>query len=52
MDNNEVRVMHINGEKANKTTKGGEIYDGYLQRKAYFVIPQIDKLRNDKIKLK
>ena len=53
MDNNEVRVMQIEGEKFKKTAKQpSDLFDGYLQRRSYFVIPQIDKLRKEKLELK
>ena len=51
IDNKEVRVMHIDGEKMNKG-KGEEVFDGYLQRQSYFVVPQIDKLKKEKIEWK
>ena len=50
MDNNEVRVMQIEGQKVHK--RSDDAFNGYLQRKSHFVIPQIDKLRKDKLELK
>ena len=44
MDNDEVRVMHIEGQRIVKGSKKG-IYDGYLQRKSHFVIPQMNSLK-------
>ena len=38
MDNNEVRIMQVQGAKMQKPGKG-EVFDGYLQRESYFVIP-------------
>ena len=50
MDNNEVRIMQIEGQKMQKGKNA--LFDGYLQRKSHFVIPTIDKLRKDKLELK
>ena len=51
MDNDEVRVMHIDGQKMYKGHKLN-IFDGNKQRKSHFVIPQIDSLRKQKIDFK
>ena len=52
MNNGEVRVIKWTGQ--NKTVKGGKTTaaDGYLQKNQYFVLPEIDSLRKDKIALK
>lgn len=56
VDNNEVKVMKINGAKMggkmSKKSQQKDAFDGYLQRKAFFVIPQIDRLKKEKIELK
>ena len=43
--------MHIDGEKISKNKKD-PIFDGYMQRQSYFVVPQIDKLKKEKIEWK
>lgn len=55
MDNDEVKVIHVKDTKMvakKKKTKEEEIFDGFLQRKSYFVIPKVDKLKKEKIELK
>ena len=32
--------------------RGPEQFDGFLQKDSYFVIPQMDKLKSEKIELK
>ena len=55
MDNDEVRIMHIEKSKLKKADKEGpnsDAFDEFLQRQSYFVIPKIDKLKKDKLQLK
>ena len=55
MDNDEVKVMRVRNTKMlakKKNTKEDDMFDGFLQRKSYFVIPQMDKLKKEKIELK
>ena len=55
MDNDEVRVMAVKDTQMVKNSKDNtdkDFFDGYLQRRSYFVIPQIDKLKKDKLELK
>jgi len=55
MDNDEVKIMRVKdksmvGKKRNQ--KNAELFDGFLQRRSFFVIPQMDKLKKDKLELK
>ena len=55
MENDEVKVVRVHNKtmvNAKKNQKNTELFDGYLQRKSYFVIPQLDKLKQEKIELK
>ena len=55
MDNDEVKVIRVRDTKMvakKKDTKDKEIFDGFLQRRSYFVIPKMDKLKSEKIELK
>lgn len=51
MNNGEVRIIKWTGQskKGDGKTLGA---DGYLQKNQYFVLPEIDALRKDKIALK
>lgn len=50
MDSNEVKILRIRPE--DPRAKGISPFDGYVQRSAYVVIPQIDKLKSEKQMLK
>jgi len=52
MNNGEVRVVKWTGQ--NKSSSDGKTpkADGYLQKNQYFVLPEIETLRKDKIALK
>ena len=55
MDNDEVKIMRVKDRtmaSKNKKSKDVDMFDGFLQRKSFFVIPQMDKLKKDKIELK
>ena len=55
MDNDEVKVIRVRDQKMlakKKGTPNEEIFDGFLQRRSYFVIPKVDKLKKEKIELK
>ena len=55
MDNDEVKIMKVRDKKMidkKRNTKQEEVFDGFLQRKSFFVIPQMDKLKKEKIELK
>ena len=55
MDNDEVKIMRVRDQRMvmkKKNTKQDDLFDGYLQRKSFFVIPQMDKLKKEKIELK
>ena len=48
MDNDEVKIMRVR-DKTMVTKKKGQkntqLFDGFLQRRSFFVIPQMDKLK-------
>ena len=50
MDANDVKVLRVRPE--DPKSKGITQFDGYVQRSAYVVIPQIDKLKSEKLMLK
>ena len=55
MDNDEVKIMRVKDRTMvpkNSKSKDEDMFDGFLQRKSFFVIPQMDKLKKDKIELK
>ena len=55
MDNDEVKIMRVKDTTMvprNKKSKDEDLFDGFLQRKSFFVIPQMDKLKKEKIELK
>lgn len=51
MGNGEVRVIKWTGQPKKSDGKTSAA-DGYLQKNQYFVLPEIDSLRKDKIALK
>ena len=55
MNNDEVQILAVKDTKMVKNSKNNtdkDFFDGYLQRRSYFVIPQIDKLKKEKLELK
>jgi len=55
MDNDEVKIIRVRERTMVAPKKGqpnNEIFDGFLQRKSFFVIPQMDQLKREKIELK
>ena len=55
MDNDEVKIMRVHDHqmvKPKKNQANSQLYDGFLQRRSFFVIPQMDKLKKEKIELK
>ena len=55
MDNDEVKIMRVKEtsmQRPRKDGRGPEQFDGFLQKDSFFVIPQMDKLKAEKIELK
>jgi len=52
MHNGEVRVIKWTGQSKNNENGKTPGTEGYLQKNQYFVLPEIDSLRKDKIALK
>lgn len=53
MNNGEVRVIKWTGKGTMKDADGRKpASDGYLQKNSYFVLPEIESLRKDKMALK
>ena len=50
MDNNEIKVYRVRPE--DPASKGVKPFDGYVQRSAFVVIPNVDKLKAEKLLLK
>ena len=52
-DSKEVKIMKLRNKNVSKgRDKKYGVFNGFVQRSAYIVIPKIDKLRKDKIQLR